>query len=180
MSYPMSRELFKDITGVHSLDDSASLLANIGPFLRQRNWKVAVAESLTGGRLQALLTSQSGSSDYFAGGVTAYGIAEKVELLNVDHEEAAATNCVSADVCLQMAAGAAQLFKVEATVATTGYAEPCPDAEVEQPMAFVAVQIGDASFVEQIVLEGDRNSVQDAVAVTALLLFWEAIQDQAT
>ncbi|MFN5560840.1 MAG: CinA family protein, partial [Opitutaceae bacterium] len=35
---------------------------------------LAVAESLTGGRLQARVTAESGSSAYFLGGVTAYTI----------------------------------------------------------------------------------------------------------
>ena len=57
---------------------------------------LAVAESLTGGRLQARVTAESGSSAYFLGGVTAYTIESKVRLLAVDRSEAEASACVSA------------------------------------------------------------------------------------
>jgi nicotinamide-nucleotide amidase len=103
---------------------------------------ISVAESLTGGHLQARITSVSGSSDYFVGGVTAYNIDQKVRLLNVDRAHAAAVNCVSQRVAEEMAAGVRQLFGSFIGVATTGYAEPWPNGNVTTPFAFFAVNIG--------------------------------------
>jgi nicotinamide-nucleotide amidase len=158
------------------LDDAQTLLVKIASALRQQEWKIAVAESVTGGRLQSLLSSQSGASDFFAGGITAYGLEQKVELLGVDQATAAATNCVSDEVSSQMAEGAIKMFGADVAIATTGYAEPFPEQQIEQPMAYVAVYAAGECVSNRIELEGDRNSVQDAVAVTALLLCWEAIK----
>lgn len=157
------------------MDDAQTLLVKIAGFLRERKWKISVAESVTGGRLQALLSSQSNSSDYFAGGITAYGIEQKVELLGVDRATAAAANCVSDEISSQMAEGAIKMFGADVAIATTGYAEPYPEQQIEQPMAYVAVYVDGKCDTNRIELDGDRNSVQDAVAVTALLLFWEAV-----
>lgn len=103
---------------------------------------IAVAESLTGGNLQAIITSVSGSSDYFDGGVTAYNIEQKVKLLGVDRQHASSVNCVSQRVAEEMASGVRKLFGSFVSVSTTGYAEPWPDGGVDAPHAFYAIDIG--------------------------------------
>jgi nicotinamide-nucleotide amidase len=100
---------------------------------------LAVAESMTGGRVQALITGISGASEFFLGGVTAYVLEEKVKLLGVDRAQAVAVNCVSARVAEEMAWGACRLFGADLAVATTGYAEPAPAMGVTTPFAWVTV-----------------------------------------
>jgi nicotinamide-nucleotide amidase len=101
--------------------------------------KLAVAESMTGGRLQARITEISGASDFFLGGVTAYALEQKVKLLGVDRDHAAAVNCVSERVAEEMARGACLLFNADLAIATTGYAEPAPAMGVAAPFAWVAI-----------------------------------------
>jgi nicotinamide-nucleotide amidase len=98
---------------------------------------VAVAESLTCGRVQAALGAASGASDYFLGGVTAYTLDQKVRVLGVDRRAARKVHCVSEDVSRAMARGAATLFGAQVAVATTGYAEPA--ADVPEPYAWWAL-----------------------------------------
>jgi nicotinamide-nucleotide amidase len=100
---------------------------------------LAVAESLTCGRLQARIGSVPGASEYFLGGVTAYSLDEKVNLLGVKRAAAAKVNSVSAEVAEQMARGAAKLFGADLAAATTGYAEPNAEWKVAQPFAWIAV-----------------------------------------
>jgi len=100
---------------------------------------LAVAESLTSGRLQARVGSISGASAFFLGGITAYSTDEKVRHLGIDRAEAEAVNSVSARVAEQMACGACRLFGSDLGVATTGYAEPDPQREVREPQAFWAL-----------------------------------------
>ena len=97
---------------------------------------LAVAESLTSGRLQAKVGSISGASTFFLGGITAYSLGEKVRHLGIDPVEAEAVNSVSSRVAEQMASGACRLFGSDLGVATTGYAEPYPDRKVEVPFAW--------------------------------------------
>ena len=101
--------------------------------------RLAVAESMTGGRLQALVTAESGASGYFLGGVTAYALEQKVRLLRVDEALATRVDCVSAEVAWQMASGVAALFDAEVAAATTGYAEPNPDRGFVAPGVFWAL-----------------------------------------
>jgi nicotinamide-nucleotide amidase len=105
--------------------------------LRPQRRTLAVAESLTCGRVQARIGQISGASEFFLGGLTAYSLDQKVRHLGVDRTEAAAVNSVSAAVAEQMARGVCALFGSEFGLATTGYAEPA--AGVAQPFAWWAL-----------------------------------------
>lgn len=100
---------------------------------------LAVAESMTGGRVQAAITAVSGASGFFLGGITAYSLDQKVALLGVKRAPAAKVNAVSAEVAAQMARGVADAFGARIAVATTGYAEPSPEHGVDEPFAFWAI-----------------------------------------
>jgi nicotinamide-nucleotide amidase len=107
--------------------------------LRAPRFTLAVAESLTAGRVQAGVASVSGASEFFLGGVTAYSLEQKVKLLGVERAAAEKVNCASAAVAEQMARGVGALFGADIGVATTGYAEPSAAWRVSAPMAWWAV-----------------------------------------
>lgn len=137
--------------------------------LRPVRRTLAVAESLTCGRVQARIGTISGASEFFLGGLTAYSLAQKVKHLGVARTEAAAVNCVSAAVAEQMARGVCGLFGSELGVATTGYAEPSAEWNVAEPFAWWAVahDIGGKFIVRsgRVVCPGaSRTTVQENVA----------------
>ncbi len=105
--------------------------------LRPKRRTLAVAESLTCGRVQARIGSISGASEFFLGGLTAYSLDQKVKHLGVDWVAAQRVNSVSAAVAEQMACGVIRLFGSELGLATTGYAESTKDAP--QPFAWWAL-----------------------------------------
>jgi nicotinamide-nucleotide amidase len=100
---------------------------------------LAVAESVTCGRVQAAIGAVSGASRYFLGGITTYAGAVKVTQLGVDEALVRATNAVSAEVAAAMAIGACRKFGSDLAVATTGYAEAAPEHGFAEPGAFWAV-----------------------------------------
>lgn len=102
-------------------------------------WTLAAAESLTCGHVQARVGELSGASTFFLGGITAYGLEQKVQHLGVDRREAERANCVSALVAEQMACGVCQLFDSDLGLATTGYAEPAPGHGVSESFAWWAL-----------------------------------------
>lgn len=135
--------------------------------LRDGGRRLAVAESLTAGHIQAAIASVSGSSAYFAGGITAYSLDAKVKLLGVDRELAAECDCVSEEVARQMALGALAAFDADIAVATTGYAEPT--ATVNQPYAWWAIAInGKVTFAGRAQSTADRLGVQSVVTYAVL------------
>lgn len=116
-----------------------STLEELKALLIARQLKIAVAESVTCGNLQAALGSISGSSAFFEGGVTAYNQTQKIRLLAVDPFHAAAVNAVSPQVSRELATGVCRLFQSDIGIGTTGYAEPCPEQQVYEPVAHVAI-----------------------------------------
>lgn len=115
-------------------------MSNLKPLLLRRpRLTLAAAESLTCGRVAARIGAESGASNYFLGGVTAYNLEQKVKLLGVNRAHARRVNCVSQRVAVEMAAGACALFGADLAVATTGYAEPNPAAGVKAPQAWWAL-----------------------------------------
>ncbi|MCA9134117.1 MAG: CinA family protein [Planctomycetales bacterium] len=127
--------------------------------MNESGLQLAVAESLTGGQLQSMISSASGASNYFRGGVTAYCLDAKVKLLGVHEAHAREVNCVSERVAAEMAAGVRQLFDAQIGLATTGYAEPSPEWNISQPMAYFAISILDRKL-QGIVEGGSRNRVE--------------------
>lgn len=98
-----------------------SCLENLKKILSKNNKTVSAAESLTGGYVQYLLSSINGSSNYFVGGVTAYNIDQKVNILGVDRVNAEKCNCVSEQTAIEMARGVQELTGSDYSIATTGY-----------------------------------------------------------
>ena len=101
--------------------------------------KLAVAESITCGHVQARIGAISGASQFFLGGLTAYTLEQKVQLLGVERSEAAAVNAVSESVAQQMARGAIRLFGSDIGIAITGYAELPVGSGASAPFAWWAV-----------------------------------------
>jgi len=131
---------------VNPLEDTVDALRDL--MIVRPAWTLAVAESLTSGRLQTAIGARSGASDFFLGGLTAYTIDQKVTHLGVDRVEADRTNAVSEKVADQMALGVCRLFGSSLGAATTGYAEADRESGIHSPLAFWALaHAGDTGCV---------------------------------
>lgn len=96
----------------------------LGEILNEKKLTVSTAESCTGGELAQLLTSNSGSSKYFIGGIVAYATEKKIEILNVSESTIERFTVVSEEVSREMADGCQNLFKTDISLSTTGVAGP--------------------------------------------------------
>lgn len=104
--------------------DHAELLARLADRLRARGWRLATAESCTGGLIAARCTDLAGSSDWFECGVVSYSNAAKTEWLGVDAALIAREGAVSEAVARAMVTGALDRSAADVAVAVTGIAGP--------------------------------------------------------
>lgn len=162
--------------GVAGLDDEgpehqlARLLAEAGRTL-------AVAESVTGGRVAERLVAIPGASRWFRGGLLTYSSELKVELADVDPALLDARGPIDADVAAAMAQGAARRCHADVGLAVVGVAGPEPQGGEKVGTAIAAVWDG-ASHVRQRVLpSSERIEVQRMAASMAIDLARRVMAD---
>ena len=149
--------------------DTRTLEEVVGDILRERHWKIALAESCTGGLATSRLTDVAGSSDYVERGVIAYSNDAKVELLGVDAELIKAHGAVSEPVAQAMAEGIRTRARVDVGVAITGIAGPGGGSE-SKPVGTVcvAVVVPGSATVRTFRFPGNRELVKSFSAITAI------------
>ncbi|MGB0199030.1 MAG: competence/damage-inducible protein A [Flavobacteriaceae bacterium] len=132
--YPLIGEI---ITGFES---DQPIEAQIGILLNDLEKSIATAESCTGGRIAAALTSVPGASAYFAGGAVPYKTELKMKLLEVPASLIDTHSVVSAEVALAMAEGVRKQFSSDYGLATTGNAGPQKgDSDADVGTVYVAL-----------------------------------------
>ena len=145
--------------------------------LRRRKQTLSVAESLTGGLLGGAITEIPGASDVFLGGVVAYNARMKSELLGVDPESIAHYGVVSREIAIEMAVGAARLFRSDWAIATTGVAGPGPSEGVAAGTVWIAIAATGTPYAEALALSGSRQEVRMATIARALATFTRILSE---
>jgi PncC family amidohydrolase len=155
--------------------------AQLGAALRAHGWRLATAESCTGGLIGHEITAIPGASDYYPGGVITYSdLAKEVELA-VPRELLQAHGAVSQEVASAMAVGVRQRFGVELGVAVTGIAGPWGETP-EKPigLTYIAVaRVGHPPAVVSEVWTFDRDGNKRASALRALELALSAVGEES-
>ena len=165
---PVETEIRARLGDVALGPEATSLPEALSVTLRHRGETVAVAESLTGGRIAAELTGQPGSSDFFAGSLVCYTTTSKAAVALVPEELLERCGPVSEEVAGALATGAAARFDAALGLGATGVAGP--RAHDGQPAGTICVGAAYRSAVITGRLRGygSRANVM-AMAVTAAL-----------
>ncbi len=129
---------------------------------------MSTAESLTGGRLGALLTAVPGASATYRGGVIAYATDLKQRVLGVPAELIAEHGVVSAPCAAAMARGVRALTGSDYGVATTGVAGPDRQEGHPAGTVFVAVAGPESTTTAALELTGDRLAIVERTCTEAL------------
>ena len=110
----------------------------VGGLLRERSWRIGVAESCTGGLVSARLTDVAGSSDYVGFNAVCYSNASKVSVLGVPAVLIADCGAVSEPVALAMADGIRTRAGCDIGIGVTGIAGPSGGSD-EKPAGTVVI-----------------------------------------
>lgn len=142
----------------------------IGRMLQDRGWRVACAESLTGGALGARLTEIPGASLWFAGSAVCYTNEAKRQVLGVPEAILEGPGAVSEECARAMAEGARLLYGAEVGVALTGVAGPEEQERRPPGTVWVAVLGGGGDELRKVVAPGDRQGVRRWAVQSGLIL----------
>lgn len=145
---------------------------------RARGWRIATAESCTGGMVAVALTDVAGSSDVFDRGFVTYSNAAKQQMLGVAAATLAAHGAVSEAVAAEMALGALARSGADLAVAVTGIAGPGgSEFKPEGRVCFGLARRGGAVQVETCDFGPlGRAGVRQAACDHALALLAGALQ----
>jgi nicotinamide-nucleotide amidase len=140
-----------------------ALCADLATALLDRGWKLATAESCTGGLIAASCTDLAGSSAWFERGFVTYSNEAKSELLHVDPAAIASHGAVSEVVARAMAFGALRHSHAQVSVAVTGVAGPTGGSP-DKPVGTVwfGFSVGGRLSSELMHFDGDRFAVREA------------------
>jgi nicotinamide-nucleotide amidase len=147
--------------------------------LAEKNATLSVAESCTGGMLSDMITSVSGSSTSFLGGIICYSNQVKHELLKVPTsmlEGEGAPGAISAETAEVLAEQLLILLKSEYAISITGVAGPNPSEGKPVGLVYIAVaQKGKPTIVVNVKHTGSRELIKLKSAKTALYHLWKRL-----
>jgi len=149
--------------------DGRPLEEVVGRLLRDRGWRIGVAESCTGGLISTRLTDVAGSSDYVGFNAVCYSNAAKTEVLGVPAALISAHGAVSEPVALAMADGIRGRGSCEIGLGVTGIAGPAGGSD-EKPVGTVVVGVttADVRHVRTYRFPTGRARVRQFAAQIAL------------
>ena len=145
----LNQQLGEEITKLKPLiqdniisENGDSIEEILHDLLISKNLTISTAESCTGGELSHLITSVSGSSNYFLGGICTYQTQKKTEILGVSEDLIKEKTVVSEEVAQAMSLGCQKLFKTDIALSTTGVAGPNSDEfESEIGTVFYSIRV---------------------------------------
>ena len=149
--------------------DLDSLEEVIGKSLIKLNKTLSTAESCTGGNIAHLITSISGSSAYFKGGVIAYSNEIKENVLSVSKSNIIDYGAVSKQVVEEMAKGIRELYNTDFAIATSGIAGPTGGTK-EKPVGttWIAIANRDKVISKRYIFGDQRERNIQRASLTAL------------
>lgn len=153
------------------------LEVKVGKLLRARGWRLAAAESCTGGLIGHLLTNVPGSSTYYLGSITAYAYEAKVRLLGVSWETLETYGAVSEETVLAMARGVRRALGADVGISVSGIAGPgggTPEKPVGLTWIGISTPHTDTAF--KFVWDGNRLQNKEWSAEKALEILVQILE----
>jgi PncC family amidohydrolase len=152
------------------------LLNKIYLKLIEKNYKIATAESCTGGLLAHTLTNISGSSDFFDRGIVSYSNESKTELLDVPKVVIDKYGAVSEEVAGLMAEGVKTKYKVDIGLSTTGIAGPSGATENKPVgLVYVGLSLKEKKIIKKFNFHGSRLQNKESTCDAALKLLYDEL-----
>ena len=165
-------EEFKEIMKDYYIgDQNTDLATEIVRLLKEKQLKIATAESCSGGLLSSTLVNVSGASSVFLEGIVTYSYESKLNRLNIDVDRLMQFGAVSEEIAHDMALNLQSLTGADVTVSITGIAGPGGGSELKPVgLVYIAINVCGQIFVKSYILNGNRKKIRRLTVAKAL--YW--------
>ena len=146
--------------------------------LKRKKFKLAIAESCTGGMLSSAITSVSGSSKVFILGLVTYSNQAKTSILKVPKQIIKKNGAVSVQCCLAMVNNLSKISKSKVCISITGIAGPKGGSK-QKPvgLVYIGVKIGKKVIVNKCNFKNNgRTFIQKQTVKKALNLLGNLVR----
>ena len=146
--------------------------------LKRKKFKLAIAESCTGGMLSSAITSVSGSSKVFTMGLVTYSNQAKTNILKIPKHTIKKNGAVSVQSCLAMVNNLSKISKSKVCISTTGIAGPKGGSKKKPVgLVYIGVKIGKKVIVNKCNFKNNgRTFIQKQTVKKALNLLANLIR----
>ena len=149
------------------MGDAAEVLAAA----RAKSWRIATAESCTGGLIVGALTEVAGSSDVVDRGFVTYSNQAKMDMLGVSTSTLEEFGAVSEEVAREMASGALKMSGVDMAVSVTGIAGPGGSEHKPEGMVCFGLATAEGTYTQTVQFGAlGRSEVRRATVDHALYM----------
>lgn len=128
--------------------------------LKKGALKLSLAESCTGGLLSQMITSISGSSEIYSGGVISYSSEAKSQLLHVSSALIEEHGTVSEECAKAMAKQAREALNADVALSVTGVAGPDPTENKPVGLVYIGLATPEGTHSYRLNLSGTREGIQ--------------------
>jgi len=174
-----SKQIAALLQNYHYGFDGITLQETLQKSFIENGWKLALAESCTGGEIAAHIVKIPGSSAYFMGGIVAYDYDVKENVLQVDHQLLQTEGAVNQQTVEQMAKNVLKKMQADFSIAVSGIAGPDGGSD-EKPVGTVWIAVASKEKVEakKLFFPLDRHKNILLSTNYALYFLWRFIQSK--
>ena len=155
-----------------------SLNKKIVSLLKKKKFKIAIAESCTGGMLSSAITSVSGSSKVFTMGLVTYSNQSKINVLKIPKNIIKKYGAVSIKCCLAMVNNLRKISKSNVCISITGIAGPKGGTKKKPVgLVYIGIRVGKKVFINKCNFKNNgRNFIQKQTVKKSINLLIKLIK----
>ena len=148
---------------------STLLQEALGEVAKKKQVQLGLAESCTGGHIAHKITSVSGSSAYFKGGIVAYSNDIKQKVLGVSMETLEQYGAVSEQTVLEMLSGVLKLTNTDIGASISGIAGPT-GGSAQKPVGTIWIAYGSLKSQKTLKLLLGKDRIKNIEYATTVVL----------
>ena len=174
---PVVKELKKRFgENVFATDESKTLEEAVIDLLKEKDLKLSLAESLTGGMIAQRIVNVSGASEVFGYGFVTYSNKAKHKCLGVKKSTLKEQGAVSAKCAREMAKGACKASGADISISVTGLAGPGGGTK-ETPVGtvFMGCCYKGKAIAKEFHFTGNRMRIREQTTAHALAMLRDCI-----